>query len=237
MEKPPWGPKGVSWSPIVSNEVRAMRKPIITSIFLALICGLTALGQQAPPPKSRGQNTAAVKVYPASGKRIRIVAGTKRTLVDLTSDVAGCLELYDSYTSKRLGNQPLGVKVIDSVRKDDKYYLVMLASAQGGCNVMGLCGAATDQTLIWLKLGAGLKLEGKQSAVIEDCKSNLEIADPEYDSLDEPPIKLVNGKLTIEYGNAFDDNVRMLSRLVYDRSSPEQGFVITDREKKSQQDQ
>src|SRR5262245_19584632 len=135
MEKPPWGPRGVSWSPTVSNEVRAMRKPIITSIFLELICGQTARAQQAPPPKSRGQNTAAVKVYTDSGKRIRVVAGTKRTLVDLTDDVAGCLKLYDSYASKRIGNQTLGVKVIDSVRKDDKYYLALLASAQGGCNV------------------------------------------------------------------------------------------------------
>src|SRR5262249_38153033 len=105
MEKPPWGPRGVSWLPTVSNEVRAMRKPIITSIFLALICGQTARGQQAPPPKSRRQDTAAAKVYPASGKRIRIVAGTKRTLVDLTDDVQGCLKLYDSYSSKRIGNQ------------------------------------------------------------------------------------------------------------------------------------
>jgi hypothetical protein len=214
-----------------------MRKPIITSIFLALICGQMARGQQAPPPKSRGQNTAAVKVYPASGKRIRIVAGTKRTLVDLTKDVEGCLKLYDSYSSKRIGNQPLGVKIIDSVRKDDKYYLALLVSAQGGCNIMGQCGAANDLTLIWLKLGAGLKLEEKQSAVIEDCKASIYIADPEYDRDDEPPIKLVNGKLTVEYGSAFDNNVRTLSRLVYDRSSPEQGFVITEREKKSQQDQ
>ena len=48
--------------------------------------------------------------------------------------------------------------------------------------------------------------------------------------------QLVNGKLTIEYGNALDDSVRTLSRLAYDRSFPEQGFVITDKEKKSQQD-
>jgi hypothetical protein len=224
----------VSWSPTVSNDVRAMRKPIITSIFLALICGQTARGQQAPPPKSHGQNTAAVKVYPASGKRIRIVDGTKRTPVDLTDDVEGCLKLYDSYPPKRIMNRPLGIKVIDSARKDGKYYLALLVSAQGGCNIMGLCGAANDLTLIWLKLGAGLKLEEKQSAVIERCKSNVYIADPEYDRDSEPPIKLVNGKLTIEYGNTSDDNVRTLSRLVYDRSSPDQGFVITDREKKSQ---
>ncbi|HEU0186215.1 MAG TPA: hypothetical protein VFS27_12920 [Blastocatellia bacterium] len=196
-----------------------------------------AQGKQAKSiPNSRGPNTAAIKVLPARGKRIRIVAGTRRTLVDLTNDVAGCLKLYDSHPPKWIGNQPLGIKVIDSVRKDDKYYLVLLTSAQGGCNVTGYCGAATDHTLIWLKLGAGLKLEKKTSAVIEDCKANVYMAEPEDDRLDESPIKLVSGKLTIEYGQTLDGDIRTLSRLVYDRNSPEQSFVITDKEKKSQQE-
>src|SRR5687768_14173299 len=130
----------------------AMHRHIITSIFLALICAQMARGQQAPPPKSHGQNTAAIKVYPARGKRIRIVAGTERTLVDLTDDVSGCLELFDPTISQRRTRQPLRIKVIDRVRKDDKYYLALLTSAQSNCNVQGYCGAATDITLIWLKL-------------------------------------------------------------------------------------
>jgi hypothetical protein len=214
-----------------------MRRHIITSIFLALICSQMAQGKQAKSiQNSRGSNSAAIKVSPDRGKRIRIVAGTRRTLVDLTNDVAGCLKLYDSYPPQRIWNQPLEIKVIDSIRKDDKYYLVLLASAQGGCKVMGHCGAATDHTLIWLKLGSSLKLEEKTSAIIEDCKANVYIAETEYDRLDEPPIKLVTGKLTIEYGQTLDDNIRTLSRLVYDRSSPEQKFVITNKEKKSQQE-
>src|SRR5262245_9089231 len=124
MEKPPWGPRGVFWSPIDSKEVRAMRRHIITSIFLALICGQMANGEQSKPAqKSRGPNTAAIKVYPARGMRIRIVAGTIRTLVDLTDDVSGCLDLFDPHTPKWRLKQPLGIKVIDRVRKDDKYYL------------------------------------------------------------------------------------------------------------------
>ncbi len=215
-----------------------MHRHIIASIFLALICGQMAQGEQAKPqPKSRGQNTAAIKVYPALGKRIRIVAGTKRTLVDLTDDISGCLELFDySYPPPRKWKQPLGIKVIDRVSKDDKHYLVLLAKAQSNCNVQGYCGAATDHTLIWLKLDAGLKLEEKQSAVIEDCKSNIYMTDQEYDRQDELVIKLVRGRLAIEYGNTIDDNVRTLSRLVYDRKFPEQGFVITTEEKKSQQE-
>jgi hypothetical protein len=211
-----------------------MRRHISASIFLASICGQMAWGQQPTPPKPRGQITTAIKVYPALGKRIRIVAGTERTLVNLTDDVSGCLELFDPTISQRRTREPLRIKVIDRVSKDDKRYLVLLAEAQSNCNIQGYCGAATDHTLIWLKLGAGLKLEEKKSAVIEGCKSNIYIADPEFERLNEPPIKLVRGKLTIEYGNTFDDNVRTLSKLVYDRKFPERGFVITTKEKKPQ---
>jgi hypothetical protein len=238
MEKPPWGPRGASWSPTVSNEVMAMQRHIITSIFLALICARMAQGKQARPAQnSRGQNATAIKVYSARGMRIRIVAGAERTLVDSTDDVSGCLDLFDPHTPKWRLKQPLGIKVIERVRKDDKYYLVLLTSAQSNCNVQGHCGAATDSTLIWLKLGAGLKLEEKQSAVIVGCMTNIDVVDPQYDSRDKLVIKSVRGRLAIEYGNTFDDDVRTLSQLVYDRKFPEQGFVITTKEKKPQQEQ
>jgi hypothetical protein len=215
-----------------------MQRHIITSIFLALICAQMAQGKQAKPAQNSGEpNTAAIKVYAARGMRIRIVAGTKRTLVDLTDDVSGCLDLFDPHTPKLKMKQPLGIKVIDRVRKDDKYYLVLLTSAQSNCNVQGHCGAATDSTLIWLKLGAGLKLEEKQSAVIVGCMTNIDVVDPQYDSRDKLVIKSVRGRLAIEYGNTFDDDVRTLSQLVYDRKFPEQGFVITTKEKKPQEDE
>ena len=214
-----------------------MRRHIITSIFLALICGSMAWGQQAPPPKPRGQNTAAIKVYPARGKRISIVAGTERTLINLTDDISGCLELFDPTISERRFRLPLGIKVIDRVSKDDKHYLVLLAAAQSNCNVQGRCGASTDHTLIWLKLDAGLKLEKKQSAVIVDCRMNIDMIDSEHGRRDELIIKLDRGRLAIEYGNTLDDKVRTLSQLVYDRKFPERGFVITTKEKKSQQGQ
>jgi hypothetical protein len=213
-----------------------MRRHLITSIFLALICGQLARGQHAPPPKSRGRSTAAIKVYPARGKRIRIVAGTERALVNLTDDISGCLELFDPTITQRRTRRPLGIKVIDRVSKDDKHYLVLLAEAQSNCNVQGYCGATTDHTLIWLKLDAGLKLEGKQSAVLVDCKANISMTDQEYDSQDGLVIKLVRGRLAIEYGNTIDEEVRTLSQLVYDRKFPERGFVIKTKEKKPRQE-
>jgi len=200
-----------------------------------LICSQMAQGKQTKPlPKPSGQNTTAIKVYPARGKRIRVVVGTERALVDLTDDASGCLELFDTYPPKRKSNRPLGIKVIDRVRKDDKYYLVLLTEAQSNCIVQGHCGGASDYTLIWLKLDSGLKLEEKKAAVIEDCLSNISLIDPVDDTKEEPTVKLIRGKVTLEYGNTLDDDVHTMSRLVYDRKFPEQGFVITTKEKKSQ---
>jgi hypothetical protein len=213
-----------------------MHRHIIASISLALIYSQMALGQQTPPPRSREQSAAAIKVYAARGMQIGIAAGTKRTLVDLTDDISGCLDLFDPHIPKWRLKQPLGIKVIDRVRKDNKYYLVLLTSAQSNCNVQGYCGAATDSTLIWLKLGAGLKLEEKQSAVIEDCRANVYVVAPDDSVKEQPAVKFANGKLTIEYGNTFDDEVRTLSQLVYDRRLPEQGLVITTKEKKPRQE-
>jgi hypothetical protein len=59
---------------------------MIASIFLTLICSQIARGQQAQAPKSRGQSAAAIKVYPARGKRIRIVAGAEQAYINLTDD-------------------------------------------------------------------------------------------------------------------------------------------------------
>jgi hypothetical protein len=217
-----------------------MRTYIIAAIFLTLICPRIARGKQAKsPPPSRGQNAAVIKVVPGRGKQIRIVVGTQRALVDLKDEVSGCLALFDSYPPRRIVKQPLGVKVVDRVRKDDKYYLILLTQAQSNCNIQGQCGAASDFTLIWLKLDASLKLEEKKSAVVEDCRSNIFVIVPEGESPirepeDGPKIKLNGGKLAIDYGNSFDDDVRTISALSYDRKFPERGLVITTKEKKSQ---
>src|SRR5262245_41170993 len=124
MEKPLWARRDVSWSPTIyrgplatDNQEGDMHRHIITPISLALICSQMAHGNQAPPPKSRGQSAADIKVYPASGKQIRIVAGARRALVQLTHDVSGCLELFDPHTPKWRSKQPLWIKVIDKVRK------------------------------------------------------------------------------------------------------------------------
>jgi len=204
---------------------------------LVLICSQMAQGKQAKPSsKSRGQNTVAIKVYPARGKQIRIVAGTKRTLANLTDDISGCLELFDPTVSQRRSKRPLGIKVIDRVSKDDKHYLVLLTEAQSNCNVQGPCGTDSDYTLIWLKLDADLKLEAKNAAVIVDCRSYIFVIAPEDDAKGEPAVKLVRGKVTLKYGDTLDGDAHTTSQLVYDRKSPEHGFVITTEEKKPKQD-
>jgi len=161
--------------------------------------------------------------------------------VDLSNDVSGCLDLIAPAFTRRIMKESLGIKVIDIVKKDDRLYLLLLAIAESNCNVQGYCGAARDQTLILLKLGAGLKLEEKKSVILGDCKANIEIIEPEvdYNFMGDPVVNLVfvDGKLTIVYdkivyGPDGDEEAHTSSRLVYDRNFPEQGFDISNIEKK-----
>jgi len=122
---------------------------------------------------------------------------------------------------------------VDQVARDGRYYLVLLAEATSNCNVQGHCGAGSDDTLIWLKLSDRLKLEDKRAAVIVNCRSNIDVIEPEVEVTDDgPAIKLTDGKLNLKYGNISDDSADR-SRLIYDRNAPEKGFLITTEKAKS----
>src|SRR5262245_56621499 len=109
MEKRHWAPRDAFWSPANSDNASS---DMITSIFLVLICSAIAHREQAKPqPITRGQNTTVIKVYPARGKRIRVVAGAERTLIDLKGEISGCLQVYDPHATKPMAEQPLRMKV------------------------------------------------------------------------------------------------------------------------------
>ncbi len=208
----------------------------ITSIALFTLLAIfqAAPAKQGKPASTPKGKMAPIKLSAGVGKQLRVVSGTNRAIINLTEDIAGCLTLFDpSMSSKRI-KQPLGVKLLDQVSKNEKYYLIVLASAQSNCNVQSHCGAASDYTLIWLELDANLHLTRKQAEAIELCRSDIYVLDPQSNDQDAPPLKLTKGKLVIEYGSSDSGQARTNSKLVYDRTSPEQGFVITKTEKKSQ---
>src|SRR5215471_14718244 len=62
---------------------------------------------------------AVLGVSRAGGKRVRVVAGEYKTILDLSKDISGCLAPYDSMEPRqKLPRYPLDLKVIDSIRKD-----------------------------------------------------------------------------------------------------------------------
>lgn len=208
-------------------------------ILIIILCGLCcAQPLQGKPRKPlhelRQKNPATIRVHGAGGGRIRITNATNRTTLHLERDISGCLHLYDHLAPKWHSNVSAKIKVIDKVSKDSKYYVVLFASAPSNCNVQGHCGAGgEDYTVIWLKLDTRLRLEDKKRAVIEDCQSNISTKRGDTDT-EEPAVKLVDGKLAVEYGDEFGDpKKRTVSHLIYDRNFPEKGFVITTEEVKT----
>jgi len=101
---------------------------------------------------------------------------------------------------------------------------MLMASAGSNCNIQGRCGAASDYTLIWLSLDRNLRLRDKQAVIVEDCRSDISIIEPPRKEDRDPKPRLVAGKLTVLYGNDFDPEKRVTTRLIYDRNAPEDGF-------------
>jgi len=116
------------------------------------------------------------------------------------------------------------ITVLDRVRSDGDYYVVLMAGAESNCNIQSMCGAASDYTLIWIRLDRNLRLKDKQAVVVEDCRSGISITDPPRKEDQEPKLRLVRGKLTVVYGNDSDPEKGITTRLVYDRKAPDQGF-------------
>lgn len=180
------------------------------------------------------QKSTLPTVSKAIRGRVRISNGKYQSVVDLEKDISGCFDLYDPTDRKFRLKDNAAIKVIDRVSQEAKYYIVLLADAESNCNIQGNCGAARDYTLIWLQLNDRLKLEDKRVAVIEDCRAQIELIEPDYSRGPdtEPPVKLVDGKLNLKYGNISDDKEDR-SRLIYDRHAPEKGFLITTEKAKT----
>jgi len=168
---------------------------------------------------------AVLGVSRAGGKRVRVVAGEYKAILDLSKDISGCLAPYDSMEPRqKLPRYPLDLKVIDSIRKDNTYYLVIVAGALPNCNIQGLCGAGDDDiTLIWLKMNEHLQLQDKQAVLIDACGTRVSLVNPDR----WQALRMVRAELTVDYeAEAETSEEALKSHLVYDRKTPERGFII-----------
>ena len=170
--------------------------------------------------------------------KARLTLGKITKIVDLSEDISGCLSVYDGTDPKRTrSNYRDYLKVVDKTRKDNYFYIVLLASGQGNCNVQGMCGAATDYTLIWLKLDEKLVVADKKSVTIENCRGNLSLVKPqptEDDYQNGFKLALQNKTLAVEFeeDRYSEPSAYKYYRLTYDAAEPEKGFTVID-EKRS----
>jgi hypothetical protein len=196
------------------------------------------------------QTTAAQKISLRGNKTggIVVTKGKARATINLSRDVAGCAyvaagEYKRDLEARECTASPAGFTLIDATVKNNRVYLVVLTEAMGNCNACGQCGASEAFALVWLQLGANLRLIKKKAVPLSLCREDISIISPKIiinEAVDNETLKLPfkGDFLTIElekenYG-VNNTTSYEFSRLEYNRKTPEKGFVIkTEKRTKS----
>ncbi len=162
-----------------------------------------------------------LKVRSAGNGKAKITIGKSRSIINLSEAIAGCLMTYDGSDPESKKYDATSFDLIDSVKKDGSIYVVLLATAGGNCNVQGHCGAAESYTLFWLKLNNSLKLQKKNSVVVQNCLDDLNLTE-------DSEIKLNQGVLKIQFEDNLDqENLDYtITRLIYKHREAEKGFIV-----------
>ena len=212
-----------------------IRYTLLTCLLFITLITPAYSRQVRPHPLRQNRKPALPSVTRAGNTSLRLAIGADSAIVDLKNDIQGCVgKLYDTFsTMKVVGKAIPKIKVLDRVAKDNNYYVVVLTTATSNCNIQGQCGAADDLTLIWLRLDSHLKLEAKKAIAIEQCRAFLHLVEPELDYDGNASIKLSRGKLNVKFADEmdFDESKHTLTELIYDRSLPENGFIVTTQKK------
>ncbi|MBK7600311.1 MAG: hypothetical protein IPJ07_18050 [Acidobacteria bacterium] len=212
-----------------------IRHTLLTCLLFITLITPAYSRQVRPSPSATKPKPAPPSVTRAGNTRLRLAIGAYSAVLDLKNDIQGCVgKLYDSVSTMKVAGKAIPkIKVLDRVAKDNNYYVVVLTTATSNCSIQGQCGAADDLTLIWLKLDSHLKLEGKKAIAIEQCRAFLHLLEPELEYDGNTSIKLSQGKLKIKFADemGFDESKHTLSELIYDRSIPENGFIVTTQKK------
>jgi hypothetical protein len=197
---------------------------LISIIVLTFALGFSAFSQ-------------TVKVRSAGSGKARITSGKLQKIIDLSNDIAGCLSLYDPTERKQKRTDVTAFRLLDAVKKGTITYLLLHAPAGPNCNVQGYCGAAQDNTLIWLKLDDRLKVIKKKAVVIEDCQAQLNIIFPDRqdeDILNNLKLKLIGGELKVvsEKELNLDTEEYEETTVIYKHAAPENGLTVTTAKRK-----
>lgn len=196
------------------------------------------------------QTAAKIKIQRSGLGKIAVVKGKIRSAVDLSKDVAGCVYLTTvmkrELDKKGCAASPASFKLVDATEKNKQIFLILTADAQENCNVCGRCGASEASTVIWLKLDSRLRVLDRQNIPLEYCQFNISTISPvsEYnEETDESSMNLSfkNDQMVFEFEKRIfgdeangEKDVYEVTRVEYDRTNPEKGFVIkTEKRDKS----
>lgn len=174
--------------------------------------------------------TAKLKVTSLKKGKVQLSRGAVKSVLDLSKDVSGCIVVYDR-SEPKTKIDTTNFSAVDSVVKGGKTYLLLLAEINSGCNITGQCGAATDLTLVWLKLNSSLRLEQKKAVIVQSCFwEDINIIDEESgDETDASGyFKLKNGVLSLQFetNRYHTEQDYSVSTVTYDHSQPEKGIAV-----------
>jgi hypothetical protein len=199
------------------------------SPIAAFIVLLTALVFHAP---AFAQKAAKIKVTPLKKGKVQLARGTVKSVLDLSKDISGCIVTYDRGDPKAGKMDTTDFDKIDEVVKGGKTYLLLVSEINSGCNVTGECGAATDLTLVWLKLNSRLQIESKKAVAVQSCfwGDISIIGDDEAPSDGETGgyFTLKKGALSLQFEtNRFKAGLEYsVTTVKYDRAAAEKGLVV-----------
>ncbi len=193
------------------------------------------------------QTNSKIKIQKSGLGKISVVRGKTRSVIDLSKDVAGCAFVSGAAKTRldKIGcaSSPATFNLVDTTEKNKQTFLILTADAQENCNVCGQCGASEASTLLWLKLDTRLRVLEKKNVQLYYCRENISMISPVSD-VDEKTgnetwkLPFKNDMLTIEFEKTIygenDKDVYEYTKVEYDRTKPEKGFVIkTEKREKS----
>lgn len=166
--------------------------------------------------------TAKLKVTPLKKGKVQLSRGPVKSILDLSKDISGCIVTYDRGDPKAGKMDTTDFDKVDEVVKGGKTYLLLSSEINSGCNVSGQCGAATDLTLVWLRLNSRLRVESKKAVTVQSCFWG------DISMIDDGEIKLKGGKLSLQFEtNRYKTDLEYsVSTLTYDRAAPEKGLQV-----------
>jgi hypothetical protein len=178
------------------------------------------------------QKSAKIKVTPLKKGKVQLARGKVKSILDLSKDISGCIVTYDRGDPKAGKMDTTDFDKIDEVVKGGNTYLLLVSEINSGCNVTGECGAATDLTLVWLKLNSRLQIESKKAVAVQSCFwGDISMIDDDEAPSDGETggyFTLKKGALSVQFEtNRFKAGLEYsVTSVKYDRAAAEKGLIV-----------